>query len=215
MIICENASFAYDRNIIVKDINLSIESGDYLCLVGENGSGKSTLLKGLLGLLKPLQGSVTCSFSSIGYLSQSAAAKKDFPAGVKEIVLSGFLGKMGWRLFYKAGEKRSALQNMEKVGVADLQNRCFRELSGGQQRRVLLARTLCACDKTGLLALDEPAAGLDPEATENLYHLLGQLNAEMGITIVMVSHDIGNVEKYAGKIIKLENGIIINGGNEK
>jgi zinc transport system ATP-binding protein len=197
---------------------MTINSGDYLCIVGENGSGKSTLLSGLVRLLKPLSGSVIYgadfSLNSVGYLSQAAAAKKDFPAGAREIVLSGFLGKMGWRPFFTREEKRIAAEYMERTHSADLRSRCFRELSGGQQRRVLLARALCAAytpSASALLALDEPAAGLDPEAADSLYRLLASLNAPSpaggaGVTIVMVTHDIDAAQKYAGAILRLEAG---------
>jgi zinc transport system ATP-binding protein len=164
------------------------------------------LIKGLLQLIKPVQGSVSYSAGldrgSIGYLSQAAAAKKDFPAGVWEIVLSGNLGNMGLRPFYSRLEKQRALENLARLSIADLKECCYRELSGGQQRRVLIARALSAAQK--LLILDEPAAGLDPLVTESLYQLLQKINQEMGITIVMVSHDMAAVEKYAGNIIRLE-----------
>jgi zinc transport system ATP-binding protein len=173
--------------------------------VGKNGSGKSTHIKGLLCLLNPIQGEIVfCSGfkrDTVGYLSQQTAVKKDFPAGVFEIVLSGFLGGMGFRPFYSPKEKQRAKENMDRLGIGDLKERCFSELSGGQQRRVLIGRALCASH--GLLVLDEPAAGLDPLATVELYALLQKINREMGITIIMVSHDIDAVEKYATKILHL------------
>ena len=189
---CQNVSFGYDGHIIARGMNFSVKSGDFLCIVGENGSGKTTLLRGLLRLIAPMEG--TISFSSeleqtdIGYLSQETIAKKDFPAGVLEIALSGNLGKMGLRPFYTMAEKRRAEETLSQLGIADLKESCFRELSGGQQRRVLLARSLCAAQK--LLVLDEPFAGLDPLISTELYRLLKKINREMGMTIIMVSHDI-------------------------
>jgi zinc transport system ATP-binding protein len=209
-ITCQNASFGYDGHVVVRELNFSIQAGDYLCIVGENGSGKSTLVKGLLRLLSPMQGTITYGAGAgakieqktIGYLSQQGAAKKDFPAGVLEIVLSGNLGAMGLRPWYGRKEKQAAEENLARLGIADLKGRCYRELSGGQQRRVLLARALCAAHE--LLILDEPAAGLDPAATGELYNILEILNKERGMTIVMVSHDLGGVKKYANKTIILE-----------
>ena len=205
LIHCNNASFGYDGHAVVRDFSLSVGQGDYLCLVGENGSGKSTLLKGLLGLLAPMDGSVTYgpgfSRTWTGYLSQQDAAKKDFPAGVYEVALSGNLCRMGLRPFYTAAEKARTHEFLRLLGIAELQNRCYRELSGGQQRRVLLARSLCAA--TALLALDEPAAGLDPLVTADVYALLQKINREMGMTIIMVSHDIEAAQKYASRIINL------------
>ena len=190
MIQCQDASFGYDGHIVARGINFSVDEGDFLCIAGENGSGKTTLLRGLLRLLNPMEGTITFSpalgKTDIGYLSQEAIQKKDFPAGVMEIALSGNLGRMGLRPFYKKAEKHKAEETLQQLGIADLKNRCFRELSGGQQRRVLLARSLCAAQK--LLVLDEPFAGLDPLISAELYDLLKKINRDM--TIIMVSHDI-------------------------
>jgi zinc transport system ATP-binding protein len=195
-------SLGYDGRIVLKNLSFSLDWGDYLCIVGENGSGKSTLIRGILGLLSPVQGSLIRGIGSreIGYLSQEAAAKDDFPAGVLEIVLSSFLGGMGLRPFYRSGEKREAEERLRQLGAADLKNRCYRELSGGQRRRVLLARALCGAKK--LLVLDEPASGLDPLVREDLYALLQKINRE-GISIVMVTHDTEAARKYANHILTL------------
>ena len=206
----QNVSFGYDGHVVVRDLDLSVRRGDYLCVIGENGSGKSTLIKGLLRLIQPMGGTLVfgpgLGRTETGYLSQEAAVKKDFPAGVYEIVLSGNLNAMGLRPFYSRGEKQKALENMERLGIGGLKNRCFRELSGGQQRRTLLARALCAAKK--LLVLDEPFSGLDPLISAELYRLLKVINQEMGMTIIMVSHDIGAAKQYAGKIINLGNPLI-------
>ena len=192
LISCQNTSFGYDGKLVVRNLNFSVNNGDFMCIAGENGAGKTTLLRGLLRLLKPMEGTINFSSelgkSGIGYLSQESISKKDFPAGVYEIVLSGNLAKMGLRPFYTPKEKRKAEEHMSQLGIIDLKKRCFRELSGGQQRRVLLARSLCAAQK--LLVLDEPFAGLDPLITAELYNLLKKISREMGITIIMVSHDI-------------------------
>jgi zinc transport system ATP-binding protein len=201
-----DAAFGYNGYVVVRGLNFTVPPGTYLCIVGENGSGKSTLVKGILGLLPPMEGNFSLGEgirrNEIGYLSQQAAAKKDFPAGVYEIVLSGFLGAMGLWPFYSRSQKEEALENMLRLGIGDLRERCFRELSGGQQRRVLLARALCASRR--LLVLDEPAAGLDPLVTAGVYELLDKLNREMGVTVVMVSHDIESAIKYAHKILHLK-----------
>jgi zinc transport system ATP-binding protein len=205
VISCENVSFGYDGHIVVRGLTFSVRRGGYLCIVGENGSGKSTLVKGFLRLISPMEGSLNFSAgikrTEIGYLSQQAAAKKDFPAGVREIVLSGNLSSMGLRPFYTRAEKQKAETNMRRLGIEDLGERCYRELSGGQQRRVLLARALCAGKE--LLVLDEPASGLDPLVTAEVYKLLKSINREMGITIIMVSHDIDAAKIYADEIINL------------
>jgi zinc transport system ATP-binding protein len=207
IIACKNTAFGYDGHAVIDALDFAVEPGDYLCIVGKNGSGKSTLVKGMLRLLDPLKGAITFGGDfrrdTIGYLSQQTAVKKDFPAGAFEIVLSGAVGRMGLRPFHSAGEKQRSRNIMEQLGIGDLRERCFRELSGGQQRRVLIGRALCA--SRGTLVLDEPAAGLDPPAAAELYELLQKINRETGVTIIMVSHDIGAAERHATKILHLQN----------
>jgi zinc transport system ATP-binding protein len=204
LVACQNLSFGYDGHIVVRDLNFSVQAGDFLLIAGENGSGKSTLVKGLLRLITPIQGTInfTPDFaqSQTGYLSQQTAAKQDFPAGVFEIVLSGNLGKKRFLPFYHQPEKHSAEEKLRLLGIENLKRHCFRELSGGQQRRVLLARSLCAAEK--LLVLDEPFAGLDPLISAELYRLLEKINRETGITVIMVSHEI-EAANCATKVLHL------------
>ena len=200
---CRDVSLGYEGQPVWEHLDFAVRSGDYLCIVGENGSGKSTLLKSLLGLLKPLQGTITMapslSAGAIGYLPQQTRAQKDFPATVSEVVLSGFLSARKRRFFYSGAEKSQALMNMGKLGILELKDRCYRELSGGQQQRVLLARALCAAGE--LLILDEPVTGLDPAAAQDLYRTLDYLNKKEGIAIVMVTHDIRNALQSATAIL--------------
>jgi zinc transport system ATP-binding protein len=204
LLTCQGLSFAYEGNRVVRNLNFTVEKGDYLCITGENGSGKSTLILGILGLKAPQEGHMVMEGvkpHEVGYLPQYKAAEKDFPAGVYEVVLSGRLGKRGLRPFYSREDKRIAAENLERLDIAGLRNRCYRELSGGQRQRVLLARALCAADQ--LLVLDEPAAGLDPLMTADFYQLLEGINREAGLTIIMVSHDIPMAVKYASRILHL------------
>lgn len=207
LVTCHDVSFAYDGKTAVSDLNFTINSSDYLCVVGENGSGKSTLIKGLLHLMAPQQGSIVLGeglqHKEIGYLPQQTPAQKDFPASVYEVVLSGCLGALGWSPFFSRVDKALAEQNMARFDIVSLRNRCYRELSGGQQQRVLLARALCAGKR--LLLLDEPVAGLDPLATHELYRIIETMNKETGLTIVMVSHDIHCAVDYASHILHLRN----------
>jgi zinc transport system ATP-binding protein len=207
LITVRDASFAYDGHIVVSGLNFDVNSGDYLCVVGENGSGKSTLLRGLLRLKTPSEGSVLFGeelrANEIGYLPQQTAAQRDFPAGVFEIVLSGRLGRRGIFPFYSRADKDAAEENMRRLGISELRRRCYRELSGGQQQRVLLARALCAT--TRLLLLDEPVAGLDPVVRQGLYREIEKINREDGITVIMVSHDVSSAAAYADHILHLQN----------
>ncbi|MBQ7580308.1 MAG: ABC transporter ATP-binding protein [Clostridia bacterium] len=198
----------YDSNVVAEHLNFQVESGDYLCIVGENGSGKSTLMRTILGLQHPISGSIVyydgLSKNEIGYLPQQTVVQRDFPASVSEIVISGFQGKMGLLPFYSAQQKKGALDAMEKMGITHLQKRCYRELSGGQQQRVLLARALCATSK--ILLLDEPVSGLDPKVTAEMYALISELNRQ-GISIIMISHDISAAIKYASHILHIDNDV--------
>lgn len=203
-LLCENLSLGYNSHTVVENLNFSVNTGDYLCIVGENGSGKSTLMKTILGLLKPLSGKITTGDGllpdEIGYLPQQTEVQRDFPASVNEIVLSGCQSRCGKRPFYNHKEKALAMENIRKMGIENLRKKCYRELSGGQQQRVLLARALCATQK--MLLLDEPVSGLDPIVTKEMYALIEELHKD-GITIIMISHDIEAAKKYATHILHI------------
>ena len=203
LIKCENLVMTYENKVAVDNVSFTIEKGDYLCIVGENGSGKSTLMKGILGLKKYSSGNIEYNLkkNEIGYLPQQTLVQRDFPASVKEIVLSGCQSRCGLRPFYNKEEKRVARKAMEKMMIQDLADHCYRELSGGQQQRVLLARALCAAQK--ILLLDEPVSGLDPRVTSEMYQLIRDLNKKDGITIIMISHDIAAAVKYATHILHI------------
>lgn len=200
---CENISVGYEDGIVVSDVSFELNRGDYVCIVGENGAGKSSLLKGILGLAKIQGGKLEygdgISRADVGYLPQQKDYQKNFPATVKEVVMSGFLNKMGLRPYYNRAEKAKAMEILSDFGMADYVRASFGSLSGGQKQRVLLARAMCATDK--LLLLDEPTTGLDPVATEELYELLKRLNREKKTTILMVSHDLNKAVSDAGLIL--------------
>jgi zinc transport system ATP-binding protein len=204
---CENVSFAYDGVKVLEDVDFELESGNYLCVVGENGSGKSTLIKGLLGLKAPSSGRIITGGglkpTEIGYLPQQTELQKDFPASVREVVLSGRLNSLSKKLFYSPEDKKAAAENMERMGIEDIAGKCYQDLSGGQQQRVLLARAMCATKK--MLLLDEPVTGLDPVAQNEMYNLIKLINLCDGITVIMVSHDIHEAVRYATHILHLGN----------
>lgn len=200
----EDLKLGYESQVVLDHLNFTVNTGDYLCIVGENGSGKSTLMRTLLHLMPALGGRITAGDglmpNEIGYLPQQTIVQKDFPASVWEIVLSGCQGRCGRRPFYGKKEKELARENIARMRLEKLTGRCYRELSGGQQQRVLLARALCATRK--LLLLDEPVSGLDPKVTAEMYALIEELNRE-GITIIMISHDIAAAVKYASHILHI------------
>lgn len=203
-LICKELCIGYEGKALVNNLDFEVSQGDYLCIVGENGAGKSTLLKTLLGLIQPLSGSISTADglekTEIGYLPQQTQVQRDFPATVREIVLSGFCGKNGIKPFYSKQQRKLADENIRRMALEDLTGRCYRELSGGQQQRVLLARALCATQK--MLILDEPTAGLDPKVTSQLYQLISQLNNE-GITVIMITHDIESSLRFATHILHI------------
>lgn len=205
LITCQDLCLGYNGQEILHDLNFEVNSGDYLCIVGENGSGKSTLMRTILGLQRPFAGQILTGdglrLDEIGYLPQQTPVQKDFPASVREVVLSGCLSGMGMRPFYAKAERDRADRNMQALEITDLKDRCYRDLSGGQQQRVLLARALCATKK--VILLDEPVAGLDPLVTINMYRLIERINKGMGITVIMVSHDMQAATKYASHILHL------------
>ena len=202
---CQNLCAGYDGRPVLQDLSFELLAGDYLCIVGENGSGKSTLMKTILGLQAPISGRILTGDglrkNEIGYLPQQTVVQKDFPASVREIVLSGCQGRCGSRPFYNKEEKQLAAEAMDKMQITQLARRCYRELSGGQQQRVLLARALCATQK--MLLLDEPVSGLDPKVMAEMYTLIEKLNREDGITVIMISHDVAAAVRYASHILHI------------
>lgn len=206
LIVCRDLSLGYEGRSVLSHLDLRVQSGDYLCVVGDNGSGKSTLLRGLLGLLPPLSGTIErapeLERGAVGYLPQQTKAQRDFPATVWEVVLSGSLNRKGF--FYSAAQKSQALMNLGKLGVLELKDKSYRDLSGGQQQRVLLARALCAASR--LLILDEPVTGLDPAAAQDLYKTLNYLNHREGMAVVMVTHDLRPALRDAGTVLHIGHG---------
>lgn len=202
---CSNITASYDGINVIEGLSFAINEGDYLCVLGENGSGKSTLIKCLLGIKNVDSGKIIMADglrqTDIGYLPQHTNLQNGFPATVMEVVISGCLGRRGYRPFYSAAEKEIALNAMKRLGISDLAHRCCRELSGGQQQRMFLARAMCAAKK--LLLLDEPVAALDAAATEEMYELIKELNEKDNMTIIMVSHDVVKSLDCANKILCL------------
>ncbi len=214
---CKSLAIGYENRTVLKDINLTIDNGDYVCLFGDNGSGKSTLVKTLLGLIPKLKGDIIFSKNisqrSIGYLPQRNDSLSDFPASVFEVVRSGCLNRIGLRPFFSKRERKRVEDMMEILEIKNLEYRSFSELSGGQQQRVLLARALCATDK--ILVLDEPFTGLDGIAAKKLYETLDKINKELKVTLIIVSHFVEDLLKYANKVIHLSQECLFCGNPEE
>ena len=204
LIICQDLLIKYENTTVISDLSFSVNAGDYLCIVGDNGAGKSTLIKCLLGLKDISGGKISHADDfdkkSIGYVSQLDDINDDFPASVLEVVLLGCLNKHGHLPFYTKNEKNLAKELLKKLHIENLKDKSFQELSGGQRKRLLLARALMTSGD--LLLLDEPTAALDPIATRDFYDTISKLNKE-GMTIIMVSHDIHASIHHATHILHL------------
>ncbi len=209
IITTENLTFCYNSTCVLNDISLRLKKGDYLGIVGPNGSGKSTLVKNILGIL-PLQsgkvflfGQTLHEFSrrdKIGYLPQKLSSlNTHFPGSVSEILEMGTRRK-------NAREKKQVL---EMMGIAHLAARLIGELSYGEQQRALLARSLIS--RPELLIFDEPTTALDPETRDSFYALTEKLNREHGTTVVLVTHDVGIIGKFARRMLYLDKKVIFTG----
>lgn len=219
----ENLNFRYDRERVLEDINLSIPKGAFLGIVGPNGSGKSTLLKLMLGLLKVKHGKIELfgtpqqkfrQWDRIGFVSQKANSfNTGFPATVYEVVASGLAKKAG--LFKRISSKyRKDIQDaIESVGMTPFAERNIGELSGGQQQRVFIARALVS--KPDVLILDEPTVGVDSKNVQNFYDMLDHLNKDLGITLLLVTHDIGSISSKVTHVACLNKHLHFHGRTEE
>lgn len=207
----EDITAAYDRQPVLWDLDLNIPKGSLMGIVGPNGAGKSTLLKIILNLLAPVSGRIRFSIDGetdakkarrkIAYVPQNGSVNWDFPATVKDIVLMGRYGHIGWCRPPSQGDRLIAEEMIARVGMDSYEDRQINELSGGQQQRVLLARAMCATKK--LLLLDEPVTGLDPVAANEMYNLIKLVNLCDNTSVIMISHDIHAAVRYATHILHL------------
>lgn len=192
----KNISFGYDNTLVLENINLDINSGDFLAIIGPNGGGKSTLLRLILGLLSTNKGNIIVDKNKLGYVPQNTTFNKDFPISVLDVVLMGLLNNKQKMFGYTKAQLDLALWSLDKVGMSDFKDKKIGNLSGGQRQRVFIARALCS--KPKILLLDEPTSSIDVDGQQKIYTLLKELNKEM--TIVVVSHDISLITSYATKV---------------
>jgi zinc transport system ATP-binding protein len=193
------------EHAVLENINLQLLPGDFLGLIGPNGGGKSTLLKAMLGLIKPDRGEIAvfglppaAARSRMGYVPQKTVFDRSFPVKVLDVVLMGRYGRKGLLHRYGRQDRQAALRALADVGMVDRAERQIGALSGGEQQRVFVARSLVSDPE--LLLLDEPTAGIDSAQQTDFYDLLCHLNRDLGIAIVLVSHDVTAVSSYVSKI---------------
>jgi zinc transport system ATP-binding protein len=196
----KNIWAGYGTDIVLREVSMSVFRNDFIGIIGPNGGGKTTLIKIILGLLKPMKGSLWFGNnekgSNIGYLPQVSQVDKRFPIRVIDIVLSGLMSSYNSSCRFTSADKKRAAELLEQMGIAHISNRTAQELSGGQLQRVFICRALIA--SPGLLILDEPNTYVDNRFESELYDLLIRLNKEMAIMIV--SHDVGTISAYVKTI---------------
>jgi zinc transport system ATP-binding protein len=218
----DKVSFRYNSTKVLTGVTFHLLKGDYVGLVGPNGSGKTTLVRCLLGLSRQAEGSISLfgkdpaafwEWRKIGYLPQVIESfNPHFPATVKEVVALGLLGKKGFPKRLGKSDGVCTNRAMELLGIVDISNKLIGQLSGGQQQRALIAKALVG--EPELLILDEPTTALDPEARENFFDILRRLNQEQAVTIVIITHDMGSIGKYASKLLYLDKRVVFYGSFE-
>jgi zinc transport system ATP-binding protein len=214
----DHVTVTFQDLLALDDVSLTVTAGNFLALIGPNGAGKTTLLQVILGLVRPVSGSVKTfgkspadlagGRSRIGYVPQIMSVDLNFPVSVGEVVLMGRYGRIGLFRRPAAADRAAALQAMKRVGIADLADRPIRRLSGGQRQRAFLARALA--NEPDLLLLDEPTTGVDAASSESLYELLRMLHAD-GITMLVVSHDVGVVASYVEGVVCINRRLVAHG----
>jgi len=221
MVELKGVTVAYGRLRVLEDVDLTVPAGAFLAIIGPNGAGKTTLVRTILGLVKPLSGTVRvfgrppqalgALRRQIGYVPQMHTVDLRFPVRARDVVMMGRYARLG--LFRRPGraDHQAVQRAMARVGVADLADRPLGDLSGGQRQRVFLARALAT--EPRLLVLDEPTAGVDVQTSNSLYELLRDFQQE-GITVIMVSHDVGVVSQYVDGVACVNRRLVAHGRPE-
>ncbi|MGD9577396.1 MAG: metal ABC transporter ATP-binding protein [Syntrophorhabdus sp.] len=212
--------FQYNSTEILTNISFHLNVGDYLGIVGPNGSGKSTLIKLTLGLLQPSKGNIElfgndmadfADWHKVGYLPQKLNSfNPHFPATVREIVALGLLSAKRFPRRITKNDENAINNALGLVDILDIKNKLIGELSGGQQQRALIARALV--NEPELLILDEPTTALDPETREKFFGTLKDLNEQKKVTLIIITHDIGTIGKYASRLLYLDKQVVFCGG---
>jgi zinc transport system ATP-binding protein len=210
----EDVSFAYGNGpLVLRDVSLTAEQGEFVAIAGPNGGGKTTLLRLVLGLEQPASGRVSVEARRVGYLAQRAEAGIDAPLTVRELVAAGRVVRTRLLRPFTPRDRDAVRQAIERVGLGRLADRRLQTLSGGQQQRAFIAKALAA--EPELLVLDEPTTGVDAEAQEAIAALLERLRAALGMTILYVSHEFGAVEGFVERVVLVRGEIVFDGPPSK
>ena len=196
----DDLTVAYDYKPVLWDIDLKIPEGVLMAIVGPNGAGKSTLIKAILGIIKPIAGSVKIfgkpyktQRAKVAYVPQKGTVDWDFPTTALDVVLMGTYGSLGWIKRPGQAQRKSALEALEKVGMLSFKNRQISQLSGGQQQRIFLARALV--QNASIYFMDEPFQGVDATTERAIIKILKELR-DAGKTLIVVHHDLQTVPEY-------------------
>lgn len=203
----KNLKFKYNDDLVLDDINFDVYKGDYIALIGSNGAGKSTLVKLILNQLKPLEGTVSFytekGIENVGYVPQlSVPSSLEFPITVSELLSLALYPSIKGFKKIKEFHKEKITNALSLVGMSKYKDRLYTELSGGQRQRILIAKTLVATPE--FLILDEPMTGVDKESKESMFHLLSHINQEHNITILMITHNLEEIENNVNKVFEIK-----------
>jgi len=217
----DHVSIAYGQELVVEDVSLEVGRGEFVGILGPNGAGKTTVLKAILGLVRPVRGTIRLfgqprdsadSEHRMGYVPQLAQIDQRFPVQVWDVVMMGRFGRIGLIRRPGRADREAVGRALEQVGIKDLARRQIGQLSGGQRQRVLVARALAL--EPEVLLLDEPTAGFDLAMAEGFYELLNDLHRRLRLTILLVSHDVTVVSQYVDQVACLNRQLIVHGRPE-
>jgi ABC-type Mn2+/Zn2+ transport system ATPase subunit len=217
LVTLERVRLGYDNRAVLDDVSFAIEQGDFVALLGPNGAGKTTLLRGIVGLLPILSGRLEYGFDRdadpIGYVPQRETLDPIFPLTAHEVVVMGTYARL--RPLRPVGrlQRRLATECLEQVGMRAVAEQRFASLSGGQKQRVLIARALAA--EPRLLVLDEPTAGVDPGAAAAIMDVVGRLNRERALTVLLVTHQLRLLRSIVGVVVWVQGGRILQGSADE
>lgn len=205
-----NLNVFYQNAQVLHKVSFSINKGDYVGLVGPNGAGKTTLVKALLGLTDSVSDGIFFASDKVGYVQQKIALNdQKFPSSVFEIARSGLLSTKKFPRIFTRSDNKKTEAILDELGILGLQHKMIGKLSGGQLQKVLLARALI--NHPDILFLDEPTTALDPQSRETFYQLLKKINEQKGVTIILVSHDMGSIGLYASKLLVIDRRLVFLG----
>jgi ABC-type Mn2+/Zn2+ transport system ATPase subunit len=203
----QGVTLGYGRKVVLRDLNFAVDDGEFFGIVGANGSGKTTILRALLGILQPERGRIVVHLPGtlrFGYVPQRGFLDELYPLTGRDIVMMGRYAGLGPMQWPGPRDRQVVQESLEHVGAADLANKPFRAMSGGQKQRMLIARALAS--ESRMLVLDEPTDGMDLKGQRGILDLIAHLRQESGITVVYVTHRLNELSSVAQRLLLLHDG---------